>query len=212
MFELYDIRVNKILEIKELKFPTGQISCIIGPSGAGKSTLLELLNNLLSPDEGTIFYQGQQIEQLDPIQLRREVIMLPQQPVIFAGTVKENLVVGFELTDTETPTDDNLREMLELVQLPVGLNDDAAQLSGGEQQRLSLARSLLLDPEVLLLDEPSSALDEATEELVIEQIVDYARSQDKTLIMVTHSTDIADKYGDKIVTLKDGRLKQEEPI
>ncbi|MGM0502632.1 MAG: ATP-binding cassette domain-containing protein [Bacillota bacterium] len=205
MFSLQQIKFKDILDIDKLEFEVNEVSCIVGPSGGGKTTLLKLLNNLISVDQGAIFYQGENIENLDPIGLRREVIMISQQPVTFTDTIREELKSAFKMTCTKVPDKKRLIKVLKQMQLEKDLDTRVELLSGGEKQRLALARSLLLKPEVLLLDEPSSALDVATEEKVIQQLIDYAKEHGITLIMVTHSLNIARQFGDKIVEIKKGK-------
>ncbi|SJZ35865.1 ABC transporter ATP-binding protein [Selenihalanaerobacter shriftii] len=209
MFILQDVKFKNILVIDELEIPAHKISCIIGPSGAGKSTLLRLINNLISVDQGQVLYREKNVEEINPINLRREVMMLPQKPVTFSGTVRDNLEIGFELTEREVPKESIMKQILNRVQLDKDLAFQAKKLSGGEKQRLSLARILLLKPEVLLLDEPSSALDEETEKLIIEEVVRYVRENNKTSLMITHSKRVAETYGDKIIMLNSGKVIDE---
>ncbi|MCK8817464.1 ATP-binding cassette domain-containing protein [Natroniella sulfidigena] len=210
MFTLKQVRYKDILQIESLKLPAKQVSCIVGPSGAGKSTLLKLLNNLNSADSGQVFYQGRDVEEIDPIQLRREVLMLSQKPVVYPETLQDNLEVGFELIEQSVPQLKQLSSILEIVKLDKELAAEVKNLSGGEKQRLSLARILLLDPEVLLLDEPSASLDQQTEQEVIENLVKYVKQEGKTLVMITHSKSIAQEYGDKVITIKNGKVAKEE--
>ncbi|MBM7556132.1 ATP-binding cassette domain-containing protein [Halanaerobacter jeridensis] len=206
MFSLENVKFKDVLDIKELKFPADEITCIVGPSGGGKTTLLKLLNNLVSVDEGQVLYRGQDVEKWDPIELRQEVIMISQQPVTFTETVGQELQVGFEMTGRQVPKEEKLKQMMQQMQLDKKLSTSVDLLSGGEKQRLALARSLLLNREVLLLDEPSSALDQATEEKVIQQLANYGHHNDITLIMVTHSLNIAQNYGDNTFEVKEGKI------
>lgn len=206
MFELDRVRYKNILSIDTLCIPTGGITCIIGESGGGKTTLLRLLNKLISPDEGEIRYQGVPLSQINSVSLRRKAVMLSQEPVIFPGTVRENLLAGLKFSEKPVAPDTELQKALHLVCLKKQLTDQTDKLSGGERQRLALGRLLLLDPEVFLLDEPSSALDEETEKLLVRTLVQFVRSAAKTLIMVTHSLQLAQIYGDLIVEINNGRL------
>lgn len=206
MFELDRVRYKNILSIDTLCIPTGEITCIIGESGGGKTTLLRLLNKLISPDEGEIRYQGVPLSQINSVSLRRKAVMLSQEPVIFPGTVRENLLAGLKFSEKPVAPDTELQKTLHLVCLKKQLTDQTDKLSGGERQRLALGRLLLLDPEVFLLDEPSSALDEETEKLLVRTLVQFVRSAAKTLIMVTHSLQLAQIYGDLIVEINNGRL------
>jgi putative ABC transport system ATP-binding protein len=147
------------------------------------------------------------MKEVNSVDLRREVVMLPQSPAIYEGSVKENLLIGIKFSEKEAvPDDKKLDEILEEVSLAKKLNEDAEKMSGGEQQRLALGRIILLDPNVYLLDEPSSALDEETEHLVIEKMVDHVRKTNKTLIMVTHTKRIAKEFADNIIEVKKGKV------
>ncbi|WP_213698223.1 ATP-binding cassette domain-containing protein [Acetomicrobium sp.] len=211
-FQLEKVKYKNILKIDKLQIPESKITCIIGESGSGKTTLLRLLNNLISPDEGSIFYKGRNIEDIDPIQLRREVVMLPQNPTVFSGSVKDNLLIGLEFAEKDEAGDKVLSEILRLAQMDKPLSAIASDLSGGEKQRLALARIMLLEPEVILLDEPTSALDEGTEEKVIESVVEFAKRKTGTLIMVVHSKNIAQRFADVVVTIQGGGVVAEEGL
>jgi len=203
---LENVRYRDILDIERLDIPSEKITCIVGESGSGKTTLLRLLNNMISCDRGNIFYRGQSIYTINPIELRRKVIMLAQNPVVFPGTIKDNLLIGLKFSEKPLVSDEKLKEVLEKVYLEKAIEDGSENLSGGEKQRLALARVMLTNPEVFLLDEPSSALDENTEELVIARIVQHVKQNNKTLVMITHTKKIAQMYGEKLIEMKKGRV------
>lgn len=206
MYSLKQVTFLDVLNIEELDIPAGLVTCIVGESGGGKSTLLRLLNQLISADGGDFLFRGDPIAELDPILLRRRVVMVPQTPVLFGDTVRDNLKAGLHFAGKEAPSDERMLEALKLVHLDKPLDASAGSFSGGEKQRLSLARAWLLDPEAFLLDEPSSALDEGTEDLVIGAFVEGARKNGQTLIIVTHAKKIAEQYGDRIVEIGKGRI------
>ena len=206
MFRFEKVAFRDILTIEQLTIHQGEITCIIGESGSGKTTLLRMLNHLQSPDQGKIFFNGEDLQDLEPVKLRRRVIMLPQTPVIFKGSVRDNLIIGRRFSEKETPPEEVLEDLLTKVKLSKKLNDSAEKLSGGEKQRLALGRILLMEPEVLLLDEPSSALDDETENILIETFVNYTKKHEKTLIMITHSKALAEKFGDRILQVKGGTV------
>lgn len=210
MFSLKHIRYKNVLHIDNLNIEKNKVTCIVGQSGSGKTTLLRLLNKILSCDEGEILYNGKSLKNIDSIKLRRKVVMLSQIPAIFNGNIKENLLMGLKFSEKPLVSDDKLCDMLKFVQLNKQLSENVEQLSGGERQKLSLARALLLNPEVFLLDEPSSALDEDTEHLIIKSLVDYTKKNNKTLIMVTHSKKIANDFSDNIIKIGNGRLLPKE--
>jgi len=207
MFNFENVKYKNILDIENLHIEKNKVTCIVGESGSGKTTILKLFNKLISPDSGEIKYMDKSINGIDSVELRRQVVMLPQSPAIYKGTVRENLIIGLKFSEKDNiPEDDTLIKILEEVNLTKSLDDDAEKMSGGEQQRLALGRIILLQPEVYLLDEPSSALDEETERLVIEKMVDHVKITKKTLIMVTHTKRIAKEFGDSIVEVKKGKI------
>lgn len=207
MFELNNVKYKNILKVNNLELEENKITCIVGKSGGGKTTFLKLLNNMISPTSGIIKFKEKNIIDYDPVELRRKVPMLPQNPVVFSGTIKDNFDLALKYAELDKKNKKDYKEILKRVGLEKQkINKNADDLSGGEKQRVSLARILLLEPNILLLDEPSSALDEKTEKLIIETVVDYIENKNGTLIMVTHSTKIAKEYGDNIVTINYGKI------
>ncbi|WP_230157870.1 ATP-binding cassette domain-containing protein [Peribacillus sp. Bi96] len=202
MFRLEKIRYKGILHIDNLTISAGMVTCLTGESGAGKTSLLRLLNRMDDPDSGSIFYQDQLLESLNPIEHRRKVTMLSQTPFILPGTIEENLQMGLELTEREKKDETELEKALETVQLQKALTDGAENLSGGEKQRLALARLLLLKPEVYLLDEPTAALDEETELKVMSRFLEEVKLEKGTVIMITHSRQLADICAEKMIIMK----------
>lgn len=206
MFTLKDVTYRDIVDIPHLDIPSGKVTCIVGRSGSGKTTTLRMLNRMISPDTGTILYKGTPISEIDPVRLRRQVVMLPQTPVMFDGTIRDNLLIGLEFSEREPVPDDALHRVLEIMDLRKELEDDAATLSGGEKQRVALGRILVMRPDAALLDEPSSALDEGTERAVIGRLADAARERGVTVVMVTHSRPLAEAVADHLVEIEAGRV------
>lgn len=206
VFTLRGVKYKDILDINKLDLPEQRITCIVGESGSGKTTLLRLLNHLISPDEGEIWFQNTPLSQWDPVELRRKVMMLSQTPVIFEGTLRDNLLIGFKFCEKPPVEDDQLLDALQIVRLQKDLSQDSNSLSGGEKQRLAMARVLLLEPQVFLLDEPSSALDEETTQFVMEQLIDHVNRLKKTMIMVTHSKAVVQAFAEQVVEIKKGKV------
>ena len=192
---------RRVLDEVTACIPATGITVISGPSGAGKTTLLRLCNRLEVPDAGTVCYRGQPLDELDPLALRRRVGMVFQRPTPFPGSVADNLAVAHpEATPAELST------ALTRVALDPGLlGQDARTLSGGELQRMCLARTLVTSPETLLLDEPTSALDEQPKR-VFEDTARGLAAQGITIIWVTHDAAQARRIADRIYQLRDGRL------
>jgi putative ABC transport system ATP-binding protein len=206
MFKIENLKYKNILDIESLIIPSEKITSILGASGSGKTTLLRHLNKLISPDNGNLFYFDKSLVETDSIELRRKVVMLSQNPAIFPGTIKDNLLLGLKFSEKPLPLESKLDEILKMIKLNKSLNENAENLSGGEKQRLALGRVILMEPEVFLLDEPSSALDEETANLLIEKLVTYVKATNKTLIMVTHSKAIASKFSDNIIEISNGKV------
>ncbi|MFJ7365270.1 ATP-binding cassette domain-containing protein [Peribacillus frigoritolerans] len=202
MFRLENIKYKGILKIDDLEIQACVVTCLTGESGAGKTSLLRLLNRMDDPDSGSIYYQGQLLEKFNPIELRRKVTMLSQAPFTLPGTIEENLQIGLELTEQKKKDEEELVKALETVQLKKSLDESAENLSGGEKQRLALARLLLLSPEVYLLDEPTSALDEEAELTVMGRFLEEVKREKGTVIMITHSKQLADKCAEQRIVLK----------
>ncbi len=180
-----------------VELPEEGVTVLRGPSGAGKSTLLRLCNRLEAPDAGVVRYRGTDLADVDVLAHRREVGMVFQRPVLFPGTVADNLAVA--------RPEDPPGELLERVALdPTFLDREAATLSGGEAQRACLARALATRPRVLLMDEPTSALDEAA----TREIEELVRSLAIPIVLVTHADEQARRLGDQVVSLAGGRLAE----
>lgn len=180
-------------------------TALVGPSGAGKSTLLRLLNRLADPDSGTITYRGRDTREYDVLALRREVALVPQLPALLPGTVAENITYGPRLAGGTC----DVGEQLALAGLDATFAErTAVQLSVGEQQRVMLARALALNPSVLLLDEPTAALDQQTRDAVERTLNSLRERLSASLIIVTHDPAQARRLSDRIVLLENGHVRQ----
>ncbi len=206
MFELKNIKFKDILDIPYLKINEGKVTVITGPSGSGKSTLLKMLNKMQSPTSGEIYYKGENIKKINPIMLRREIPMLGQDVIRYQNTVRDNLLIGLKFQNKSSVDDKILKETLNKVRLSIDLDSNIEKLSGGEMQRVAIARLILLDKDTYLLDEPTSALDSATEDIVIKNFIENFKG--KTIIYVTHSEKIAQKYANKLIELIGGKINE----
>jgi putative ABC transport system ATP-binding protein len=208
VFALKGISFKDILALDSLDFPLHAVSCILGKSGSGKTTLLRMLNRTVLPDSGTIHFMGDELGTINPIALRRRVALLGQNPVVFPGTVEDNLRIGLRFAGRPEAPAEAFQAVLDAVHLDKALDMDPANFSGGEKQRLALARILLIDPDVLLLDEPTAALDEHTERSVFQHIITAAAGKRIATIMVTHSRWVADAFADYLVQIVQGRVQE----
>jgi putative ABC transport system ATP-binding protein len=178
-------------------------TALLGPSGAGKSTLLRLLNRLADPDSGVVRFRGEDVRSFDVLELRRRAVLVPQLPAPLPGSVDENVRYGPSLCgrDADVP------RALSLAGLDNGYAErEAARLSVGEQQRVMLARALALEPEALLLDEPTAALDEDAKAGVEATLGELRDRLDVSLVVVTHDRDQADRLARRIVRVSEGRV------
>ena len=206
LFALRDVTYRRsgrvILSALTVELKEG-MTALVGPSGAGKSTLLRLLNRLADPDGGSIHYRGRDIRDYDVLALRREVALVPQLPALLAGSVAENVSYGPGLCGRGCDLD----RALALAGLDGTFAERAAQqLSVGEQQRVMLARALALEPAVLLLDEPTAALDERSRDAVERTLLDLHARVSAALIIVTHDEAQARRLGERVVVLDAGRI------
>ncbi len=201
-----------ILHDVSFSMERGRALTLVGPSGSGKSTLLRCLNRLVEPTSGMVRFDGRDVRSFDPRDLRRQAALVMQTPVLFEGTVRDNLRVR----PVDAPGDfaeARLRATLEEVGLEASLLDrDGATLSGGEKQRVTIARALLRDPPALLLDEPTSALDPPNALLVAETISRLRAARDLSIVAVTHQPDLIRRLGGGLLYLVKGRVQAFEPI
>lgn len=184
---------------------------LLGPSGSGKSTLLRMFNCLNSPTSGSIYFNDKMITGYEITQLRQKVGMVFQSPTMINDTVTENLTVTQKWTkDKNIFTEKELTEILKQVGLNSDfLNKDARSLSGGEQQRIALARVLLNKPEVLLLDEPTANLDPQLAIKILKLIYQLYQDLKLTVILVSHDHQIINQFAKHVAYLIDGKIIEE---
>jgi putative ABC transport system ATP-binding protein len=211
LFELDRVSLGRagkpVLRELSARLPLGA-TCLAGPSGSGKSTVLRLLNRLADPDSGTVHYRGENVRDRDPLELRREVGLVPQLPALLAGTVEEHLRFAGDLGGREP----DIARLLDLAGLdPSFAERDSTRLSVGEQQRAMLARALALEPSTLLLDEPTSALDEMATGAVEETLLELGERLEISLVLVTHDLDQARRMSEWLVRIEAGRAVEQGP-
>ena len=197
-----DTPEGPVLDGVDAAIPADGVTVLMGPSGSGKSTLLRLCNRLEAPTRGRILFRGDDLAVLDPLAHRRRVGMVFQQPTPFGGTVRDNLRVA-----APDATEEAMRAALARAHLDAGFLDRrATELSGGESQRACLARALVAGPEVLLMDEPTSSLDEAAGR-ALEDLARTLSADGVPIVWVTHDPAQAARLGGRTLRVEGGRVR-----
>jgi osmoprotectant transport system ATP-binding protein len=216
MFELTGVSKSfgrqQALHPTDLAVPPGQTTVLIGPSGCGKSTLIRLMIGLLRPDTGSVRFNGTEISAANVQRLRWRMGYVVQDGGLFPHlTARGNVtLMARYLGWSDQPIETRLLELAELTQFPAdGLKRYPSQLSGGQRQRVSLMRALMLDPDVLLLDEPLGALDPMIRSGLQTDLRRIFQALAKTVVLVTHDLGEAGFFGDLIVLLRDGKIVQQ---
>lgn len=204
-----------ILKGIDLEVPKGQFTAIMGPSGSGKSTLLGLLAGLDSPTSGSIKLDGEEItglseDEMATLRGRKVGFVFQAYNLIPTLTAEENILLPYELSGASLGEGrKRARELLETVGLSDRADHYPVQLSGGEQQRIALARAFIGRPPILFADEPTGNLDSENGHRILELLITMNRREGATLVLVTHDRELAG-YSDRIITLKDGRIVADE--
>lgn len=205
---------KKTTVLSDLNFTIedGQLVCLIGESGCGKTTTLKMINRLITPTTGNVLLNGEDISKKDVIQLRRSIGYVIQQTGLFPHmTVQENIELISKLN--KVPTEQIHKKTLEMMEM-VGLDAKKyldrypTELSGGQQQRIGVARAFMTDPDIILMDEPFSALDPMTRTSLQDELMKLQEQFHKTIVFVTHDMDEAIKIADKICIMDGGHIIQ----
>lgn len=196
----------KILRELSFSIPSRSIFALAGPSGSGKSSALRLINRLDDASSGRVIIQNREIRDWDIQELRAKVGFMFQEAALFEGSVKENLLYGLCLRGLKKcDHDPTALELLEQVDLSAELlNRNVESLSGGQKQRVNLARTLAMDPEIILMDEPTSSLDPAATH-TIENLILQLNKQGRTFVLVSHNLDQVERVATACVVLDGGR-------
>jgi tungstate transport system ATP-binding protein len=197
------------LEVPSLTVERGEILAVIGPNGAGKSTLLRLMGLLQQPTQGKIYFHNREVIPTDGLDIRRRMASVFQEPLLLNASVYENAVLGLKLRRVDRrAAEQRVLPWLERLGISHLAKRQARSLSGGEAQRTSLARALVLDPEILLLDEPFSPLDPPTRDSLLFDLQRILRETGITTILVTHQREEAFMLGDRVAVLIGGKVHQ----
>ena len=201
-----------VLRDVSVEIADSDLLVIIGPSGSGKSSLLRCINRLEEIDRGKIMLGGQSIYDMSVTDLRRKVGMMFQKTAPFDGTIAENIAFGVSLNG-EQLSRSRIQELMEMASLEIELIDKPAnELSGGQEQRLGIARALALNPSVLLLDEPTSSLDPIATQNIEQSLMSLRDQTDLTMIWVSHSIEQARRIGNRVLLLDEGQVIREDTV
>lgn len=211
LFELRNITKSyddsMVLDITRLVINKGGIYGIMGPNGAGKSTLLSLLAFLIPPSSGTLYWEGTDVATLNRYALRRKVTLIHQNPYLFDTTVRKNIVYGLKgRRIPKAKRDETVNTCLKQVGMLGFEERRARELSGGETQRVAIARALALDPEVLLLDEPTANVDRNGVEQLEIILQELNKKHGITIIVATHDVNQAYRLSDEVIYLFAGKI------
>ncbi|WP_082754287.1 ABC transporter ATP-binding protein [Anaerotignum propionicum] len=194
--QFLDFIIYPQIQIKENSF-----SFIAGKSGCGKSTYLKILNRTIIPSAGTICYQGKDIQELPVLSYRKSVLLVPQEVFLFDGTIKDNFNNYFDARETERLTDEEMLKFLHICCTNFALTTDCKTLSGGEKQRVFLAIFLSCVPQVLLLDEPTAALDKKTSFELLSNIKEFCKQENITVVCICHNDELIQRFSDFTIRL-----------
>ncbi len=212
VFTLKEVRQVKenqtVLDGINLEIAPGEVTALVGPSGAGKTSLLRLLNRLDDAASGEIYYRSHPINKYAVQELRRQVGFVFQTPIMFPGSIADNLRKALELAGKPvTDSQGLIAEMLALAELDSTLAErDGSRLSVGQKQRVNIARALMNTPQVLLMDEPTSALDSETADKLMETVRRLGKEKNITIVMITHRLSEARRTSDKTIVMAAGKI------
>jgi tungstate transport system ATP-binding protein len=204
-----------ILDIDYLDFQESKIYAIVGPNGSGKTTLLNILNLLVKPEEGQIFFRDQEIinhSNANLLEVRRKMTLVDQDPFLFQSTVYNNVAYGLKVRSISSLVQQNrIKNALDMVGLSGFENRKADQLSGGEAQRVVIARALVIEPEILFFDEPTASIDQRNID-ILERIIKKIMKETKTtVIFSTHDLSQAYRLADEVISILDGKIIKKVP-
>ena len=207
------VGVMDILTEISCEISGGEFIALVGPSGAGKTSLMRLLNRLIDPTQGAIYFEGLDISQIPVIQLRQQVMLVNQEPRLLGMTVQEAISYPLLLRGlTPNQVQQSIGQWLERLQIPLDwLDRTELQLSVGQRQRVAIVRALVTQPKILLLDEPTSALDLGQASRLLTQLANLAQQKQMTILMSNHQLDLVQEFCSRVISLNQGRIIEDLP-
>ena len=202
LFKLQNVKYRGVVQYPDFEIKEKVTTFITGESGTGKSTLLKLFNGVITATEGSIYYGDKLVFDIDSIELRRQVLLVSQSAVLFdEQSIKENFSMYFYYRDASIPTDDEINYFLKMCSIEMPLKSRVYELSGGEKQRVFISIHLALGFEVLMMDEPTSSLDEKNGYAMLANIKSYCKENGKSLIIVSHDKEVVEHFADETISL-----------
>lgn len=184
----------------DVSISRNETTFLYGPSGCGKSTLTRLMNASLSPEQGELFYNGVAYSDLEVLALRKAIVLVNQNVYLFDGTIENNFINFYDYREEKVPSQEEMREYLEICCANFPLDSLCQILSGGERHRIYIAICLSFMPKVLILDEPTSALDSKTASKLLSNLKDFAEKKEITQIIISHDISLVEGFGDNIIS------------
>lgn len=202
IIETKDLSFQDFIDYPDIKIEQKKIHFITGRSGTGKSTLLRLFNGTLSPSRGKIFYKNKDIEKIDTIHLRKDILLISQTLYLFQGSILDNFNKYYEFREEPPPSKEKMIKFLKMCCIDFPLDHSCDTMSGGERQRVYIAICLSFCPTVIMLDEPTSALDSENSHNVIKNILKCCKEHDITVIIISHDSTLVEEFAEKTIQLE----------
>jgi len=204
LFKASNLIYKDNLIYKSIKIEQGKINFIVGESGCGKSTFLKLLNQSINARSGELLYKSKPVSSYDPIELRREVSLVSQEVFLFDENITDNFKTFYALREKPVPDKEYIKYITNLCCVNVPLDQNASTLSGGERQRVYISIFLSLNPSVILLDEPTSTLDEKNSHEMMINITNFCKAKNIELVIVSHNKTIVDEFSENKIEIVKG--------
>lgn len=197
---------EKVLDISEITIKQGNILVLMGPNGSGKTTLIKILSQLEEKNTGEIYYQGDKINKKDSLKMRRKIGFIWQKPLLYRGSVYDNIALGLKYRKIrKAEIQKQVNQVLDRLKITNLKDREARKLSGGEQQKVSIARTLVTEPRLIFIDEPNTSLDVESIAL-IEEIIKEEVKEGVGIVLVTHNFYQAKNLADEIILLRKGKI------
>jgi putative ABC transport system ATP-binding protein len=202
ILETKDLVFNNMIFYQDIQISKHKVNFIVGKSGSGKSTLLRLFNGILSPSSGNILYLGKDINSIDTIELRKEILLISQSVYLFDMSIRDNFNQFYEYRNLPFLSDKEIKDLLNICCIDFPLEKDCTTMSGGEKQRVFIAIYLSFLPKIIMLDEPTSALDKENSHQVIQNIINFCKEKEITPIIISHDSFLTENFSEQTIKIE----------